>query len=74
MVLEKLYGTDLHDRGTTLPDPGLRNVPRETLACLHPDEIGDPQYTIEGWLVSIESANKRINIPPSHGKRAVPPW
>lgn len=50
VVLEKLYGTDLHDRGTTLPDLGLRNIPREMLACLQPDEIGDPLYTLEGWL------------------------
>ena len=58
VVLEKLYGTDLHDRGTTLPDLNLRNVPRETLACLHPDETGDPIYTIEGWLDTIEHARE----------------
>ena len=52
--LERLYGTDLHQRGTTLPDLGLRMIPREDLACLRPDEIGDAQYTLEGWLDAIE--------------------
>ena len=55
--LERLYGTDLHQRGATLPDLGLGIIPREDLACLRPDEIGDPQYTLEGWLDAIE---KRI--------------
>ena len=47
---EPLYGTELHQRGTTLPDLGLRLIAQEDLACLQADEIGDPQYTIEGWL------------------------
>lgn len=51
--LEKLYGTDLHDRGCTLPDMDIIPVPREALACLTEDEIGDPMYTIEGWLNTI---------------------
>lgn len=50
IVLEKLYGTELHQRGTTLPDLNLHPIPRGELACLTPDELGDPQYTIEGWL------------------------
>ena len=54
VVLENLYGTNLHQRGATLPDLGLRLIKREELACLRPDEIGDPQYTIEGWLNGIE--------------------
>ena len=53
-MLENLYGTNLHQRGATLPDLGLRLIKREELACLRPDEIGDPQYTIEGWLNGIE--------------------
>lgn len=47
---EKLYGTTLHQRGTTLPDLGLRSIKREDLACLHAHEVGDLQYTLEGWL------------------------
>jgi len=50
VVLEKLYGTELHQRGATLPDLGLRLISREELACLRPEEIGHPQYTLEGWL------------------------
>lgn len=52
--LEKLYGVELHQRGATLPDLGLTALSREKLACLQADEIGDPQYTIEGWLDSIQ--------------------
>lgn len=52
--LEQLYGTDLHQRGATLPDLELTRIPREELACLGPNEIGDPQYTLEGWLDVIE--------------------
>ena len=52
--LERLYGTPLHQRGATLPDLGLRPMPREKLSCLKPDELGSPQFTVEGWLKKIE--------------------
>jgi dienelactone hydrolase len=52
--LEKLYGTTLHQRGTTLPDLNLTPIPKETLACLRHHEIGDPQYTLEGWLDTLQ--------------------
>lgn len=55
ILLEKLYGTDLHQRGATLPDLGLRPTPREQLACLRPGELGSPEFTLEGWLQQIES-------------------
>ena len=51
--LEKLYGTPLHWRGAILPDLGLRPTPRQKLACLRPDEIGRPEFTLEGWLEQI---------------------
>ena len=47
---EKLYGTELHQRGQTLPDLGLYPFQDSDLAVLKKDEIGNPQYTIEGWL------------------------
>ncbi len=53
VVLEKLYGTDLHQRGATLPDLGLGAIPREDLACLAPSELDSPYYTIEGWLATL---------------------
>ena len=53
ITIEKLYGTTLHNRGATMPDFGLHPIPRADLACLAPHEIGDPQYTIEGWLEAI---------------------
>ena len=52
--LERLYGTPLHQRGATLPHIGLRPTPREQLRCLKPDELGSPDFTIEGWLKQIE--------------------
>jgi hypothetical protein len=52
--LEKLYGTPLHWRGAVLPDMGLRPLRREELACLRPEEIGRPEFTLEGWLDTIE--------------------
>jgi len=51
--LEKLYGTPLHQRGTILPDMGLRPLSREKLACLRSDEIGKSEFTLEGWLEQI---------------------
>jgi len=54
VVDEKLYGTKLHRYGATLPDLNIRVVRREDLACLRPDEIGDPRYTLSGWLDAIE--------------------
>jgi hypothetical protein len=50
VALETLYGTPLHLRGATLPDLGLRPIPRDELACLAPEERGSPLYTLEGWL------------------------
>jgi len=52
--LEKLYGTDLHQRGAMLPDFGLRPTPRELLACLKSGELGSSEFTLEGWLQEIE--------------------
>jgi len=52
--LERLYGTDLHQRGAALPDLGLRPTPREELSCLKAGELGSPEFTLEGWLQQIE--------------------
>ncbi|MBI4658462.1 MAG: acetylxylan esterase [Verrucomicrobia bacterium] len=58
--LERLYGTQLHWRGATLPDLQLRPVPRERLAVLRTEEVGRPEYSLEGWLDHIErSASNR---------------
>jgi len=54
--LERLYGTDLHLRGATVADFGISYLPREKLAVLKPDEMGQPQFTIEGWLERIAAA------------------
>jgi hypothetical protein len=51
--LERLYGTELHQRGATMPDLELSPIAQTDLACLRTDEVGDPQYTIEGWLETI---------------------
>jgi len=50
VVLEPLYGTELHYRGAMLPDLGLAPIPREALAVLAPEEVGGREFTIDGWL------------------------
>jgi dienelactone hydrolase len=51
---EKLYGTDLHLRGATVADMDIRYLTREQLAVLNPEELGQPRYTLEGWLEVID--------------------
>jgi dienelactone hydrolase len=51
--LEKLYGTQLHERGATLADLKLSPTPRKDLSCLRPGELGSRDFTIEGWLSDI---------------------
>lgn len=53
VTLEKLYGTELHYRGAVLPDFGFEPIPRERLAVLTPAELGGPDFTIEGWLETL---------------------
>ncbi|MBL7040081.1 MAG: exo-alpha-sialidase [Pirellulaceae bacterium] len=53
ITLERLYGTDLHLRGASVADSGISYLPREKLAVLKPDEMRQPQFTIEGWLQQI---------------------
>ena len=58
VMLEKLYGTALHQRGARLPDLNIRPTPREQLACLTPEELGSEEFTVEGWLKKIEEDGK----------------
>jgi hypothetical protein len=53
VALEKLYGTDLHYRGAAFPDLGLTPIPREELNVLKAAEVGDPNFTIDGWLKAL---------------------
>ncbi|MEX2168323.1 MAG: acetylxylan esterase [Pirellulales bacterium] len=56
LQFERLYGTQLHQRGQSLPDLGLRPFSGSELAVLQHDELGQPQYTIDGWLDAVELA------------------
>ena len=58
--LEQLYGTPLHLLGASVVDLDITPLRREQLAVLSPDEIGHPEYTIEGWLEQIERNVKGI--------------
>lgn len=51
--IEPLYATRLNCGGATLPDVGLAPIGRQQLACLQPDEVGAPEYTLEGWLAAV---------------------
>ncbi len=33
---------------------GLRPTPRKLLSCLKPGELGSPEFTLDGWLQTIE--------------------
>ena len=55
--LERLYGTDLHQRGATVPDFKLSPTRREVLSCLKSDELGSSEFTVEGWLETIEKTD-----------------
>ena len=57
--LERLYGTQLHQRGLTMPDLGIRPFRDSELAVLRKNEIGDPRYTLRGWLDVTEKASGR---------------
>jgi hypothetical protein len=48
--LEPLYGVELHYRGAILSDFGFAPIPRDKLAILTLDEVGAPDFTINGWL------------------------
>ncbi|MDZ7723563.1 MAG: acetylxylan esterase [candidate division KSB1 bacterium] len=50
----KLYWPDRHMRGGRYLDLNIKLIPEEKLKCLNPDEIGLPEYTLEGWLDLIE--------------------
>ena len=52
--LEALYATPLHLLGASVVDLDIMPLRREQLAVLSPDEIGRPEYTIEGWLAQID--------------------
>lgn len=54
IVEEALYNTESHLRGATAIDMGITPLGRHDLACLTPEEIGTPEYTIEGWLDAID--------------------
>ncbi len=67
--LERLYGTPLHLRGATVTDLNIIPLDREQLAVLRAEEIGEPEYTIEGWLAYIE----REPAPSTEPEEARPP-
>ncbi len=52
--LENVYGRELHYAGAMLPDFGFRPIPSEALAVLGPDELGAPEFTINGWLDTVK--------------------
>ncbi|HUT37085.1 MAG TPA: acetylxylan esterase [Planctomycetota bacterium] len=53
---EALYGTPLHLRGATVVDMGI--APLASLAVLKPEEVGRPEFTLEGWLKRIAGAKE----------------
>lgn len=52
-----LYWTERHYAGARFAESGVAPLRPELLQCLTPGEVGDPKYTLEGWLDAVE-ANK----------------
>lgn len=54
---ERLYWTEAHSLGAIYADSNAAPMRPEALRCLDDSEIGDPKYTLEGWLDIIEGRN-----------------
>lgn len=52
--IEGFYRSVKSQTGCRLPDFGLRRIPQKELLCLKPEELGKPEFTIDGWLKQIE--------------------
>jgi len=61
ITLERLYGTQLHLRGATVVERGIRYLKPDELAVLRPEESGTSEFTIEGWLDQI-TASKSTQV------------
>ncbi len=55
---ERLYGTPLHLTGATMAGLDVRHLPPEKLRVLKNEEVGSPEFTIEGWLEQVQRAEK----------------
>ena len=51
--LEPLYNTKLHQRGAIIVDMEIIYLGRNKLSVLHPDELGKPEFTLEGWIATL---------------------
>ena len=47
---EELYWPERHYTGAVFADSGVRPMSPDQLHCLRREEIGDPRFTLEGWL------------------------
>lgn len=45
-----LYWNERNHKGAVYLNAGVRPLDPDKLECLRPEEIGDPQYTLAGWL------------------------
>ena len=56
--IERLYDTEDHFRGLRTVDLGIEPLPPEHRRCLREGEIGEPRFTLEGWLEGAERQRK----------------
>ncbi len=61
--IEGFYAPYKSQTGCNLPNLGIRRVPQDKLLCLTKEELGKPEFTIEGWLEFLEK-----NSPPEARK------
>ena len=45
-----LYWVDVNHKGAVYADLGIKPIDTKKLKCLNGEELGSPEYTLEGWL------------------------
>lgn len=61
---ERLYGTSLHLKGATMAGLDIEYLPPKKLRVLTDEEVGSPEFTIEGWMKRIQETNTPHPTPP----------
>lgn len=59
IVLERLYGTELHLKGATVCGLDITYIAPEQLRVLTAAESGAPEFTLAGWLQQIQDTEDR---------------
>ena len=47
---------DVNHKGAVYADLGIKPIDTKKLKCLNGEELGSPEYTLEGWLDLIKNS------------------